>query len=217
MDTKTTVTMDTRLATDKECDDEDSGEIIDLNEVVLSGRFSETEEISYQDDFDDEEFLAKRKKVFDEAGDNTEQRGLVSYQDDIPDDIFQKMIGREQPQIDYHIADTVPGLIALVLTPTRELALQVKSHIEAAAKFTNIKVCPLVISSIWPLLLSIHPLSICLSIYPLILLQICAVVGGMSSQKQERLLKLHPQIVIATPGRLWKVMKEVNPVNLCIN
>ena len=72
----------------------------------------------------------------------------------------------------------------------------------------------LTIASIYP---SIHPLFICLSIYPLIFLQICAVVGGMSSQKQERLLKLHPQIVIATPGRLWKVMKEVNPVNLCIN
>ena len=39
----------------------------------------------------------------------------------------------------------------------------------------------------------------------------------MSSQKQERLLKLRPQIVIATPGRLWKVMKEVNLVNLCMN
>ena len=142
MDTKTPVTMDTRLATDKQYNDEGSGEIIDLNEVVLSGQFSETdkEEISCQDDFDDEEFLAKRKKVFDETGDNTEQRGLVTYQDNIPDDIFQRMIGREQLQIDYHIVDTVPGLIALILTPTRELALQVKSHIEAAAKFTNIKV-----------------------------------------------------------------------------
>ena len=145
MDTKTTVTMDTRLATDKQYNDEDSGDIVDLNEVVVDGQFSETdkEEILYQDDFDDE-FLAKRKKLFDNAGDDTEQRGLVTYQDNIPDDIFQRMIGGEHPQIDHHIVDTVPGLIALVLTPTRELALQVKSHIEAAAKFTNIKVCPLV-------------------------------------------------------------------------
>lgn len=35
------------------------------------------------------------------------------------------------------------------------------------------------------------------------------MVGGMSSQKQERLLSLRPQIVVATPGRLWKMMKEV--------
>lgn len=152
MDTKTTVTMDTRLATDKQYNDEDSGDIVDLNEVVMDGQFSEADkqEILYQDDFDDDEFLAKRKKLFDNAGDDTEQRGLVTYQDNIPDDIFQRMIGGEQPQIDHHIADTIPGLIALVLTPTRELALQVKSHIEAAAKFTNIKVCPLVICFICP-------------------------------------------------------------------
>ncbi len=31
-------------------------------------------------------------------------------------------------------------LRALVLTPTRELAIQVKDHLEAAAKFTGIKV-----------------------------------------------------------------------------
>ena len=39
--------------------------------------------------------------------------------------------------------------------------------------------------------------------------QVCAVVGGMASQKQERLLNYCPQIVVATPGRLWKMMKEV--------
>ena len=33
------------------------------------------------------------------------------------------------------------GLLALILTPTRELALQIKHHITAAAKYTSIEVC----------------------------------------------------------------------------
>ena len=35
------------------------------------------------------------------------------------------------------------------------------------------------------------------------------MVGGMSTEKQERLLKQRPQIVVATPGRLWKLMSDV--------
>ena len=33
------------------------------------------------------------------------------------------------------------GLVALIITPTRELALQVKDHITAISKHTDIKVC----------------------------------------------------------------------------
>ncbi|KAM5273667.1 ATP-dependent RNA helicase DDX24 [Ctenodactylus gundi] len=71
-----------------------------------------------------------------------------------------------------------PGspLLGLVLTPTRELAIQVKQHIDAVAKFTGIKTAIL--------------------------------VGGMSTQKQQRMLNRHPEIVIATPGRLWELVKE---------
>jgi len=36
-----------------------------------------------------------------------------------------------------------------------------------------------------------------------------AIVGGMSLQKQQRLLKKHPNIIVATPGRLWEVFSEV--------
>ncbi|XP_012999843.1 ATP-dependent RNA helicase DDX24 isoform X2 [Cavia porcellus] len=67
-------------------------------------------------------------------------------------------------------------LLGLVLTPTRELAVQVKQHIDAVAKFTGIKTAIL--------------------------------VGGMSTQKQQRMLNRHPEIVIATPGRLWELVKE---------
>ncbi|KAM6912263.1 ATP-dependent RNA helicase DDX24 [Xenentodon cancila] len=70
-------------------------------------------------------------------------------------------------------------LLGLVLTPTRELAVQVKHHIDAVAKFTDIKTA--------------------------------IVVGGMSQQKQRRMLKRRPEIVIATPGRLWDLVKEQHP------
>ena len=37
----------------------------------------------------------------------------------------------------------------------------------------------------------------------MITLGIMAVVGGMSEAKQERLLDKKPQVIVATPGRLW--------------
>ncbi|XP_072478570.1 ATP-dependent RNA helicase DDX24 [Notamacropus eugenii] len=67
-------------------------------------------------------------------------------------------------------------LLGLVLTPTRELAVQVKHHIDAVAKFTGIKTALL--------------------------------VGGMAPQKQQRMLTRQPEIVIATPGRLWELIKQ---------
>ena len=41
-------------------------------------------------------------------------------------------------------------------------------------------------------------------------MQVMAVVGGMATQKQERLLKKCPEIVVATPGRLWELIQEVS-------
>ncbi|XP_021803974.1 DEAD-box ATP-dependent RNA helicase 13-like isoform X2 [Prunus avium] len=67
------------------------------------------------------------------------------------------------------------GLLrALIITPTRELAIQVSDHLKAIAKDTNVRVVP--------------------------------IVGGMSMEKQERLLKARPEIVVGTPGRLWELM-----------
>jgi len=43
------------------------------------------------------------------------------------------------------------------------------------------------------------------------ILQIAVVVGGMASQKQERLLRRGPEIVVATPGRLWELLQDGNP------
>ncbi|CAI9271286.1 unnamed protein product [Lactuca saligna] len=77
------------------------------------------------------------------------------------------------------------GLLrALIITPTRELALQVTDHLKQVAKGTDVRVVP--------------------------------IVGGMSTEKQERLLKTRPEIVVGTPGRLWELMSggEIHLVEL---
>lgn len=70
-------------------------------------------------------------------------------------------------------------LYALIITPTRELAVQIKNHLTQAAKYTDIN--------------------------------IAVVLGGMATVKQERILSKGPEIVIATPGRLWELIQEGNP------
>ncbi|KAG1053060.1 hypothetical protein G6F43_004834 [Rhizopus delemar] len=77
------------------------------------------------------------------------------------------------PIVQYLATHEKEGLSGLILTPTRELAIQVKDHIANVALFTDIR---------------------CV-----------AIVGGMSAQKQERLLKGKPDIIVATPGRLWEL------------
>jgi len=66
------------------------------------------------------------------------------------------------------------GPYCLILSPTRELALQITSHFLAASRHLPIQVVP--------------------------------VVGGISTQKQDRLLSYNPQIVVGTPGRLWDLI-----------
>ncbi|KAK0181215.1 hypothetical protein PV327_003517 [Microctonus hyperodae] len=70
-------------------------------------------------------------------------------------------------------------LYALILTPTRELAIQIRNHMCNAAKYTDIN--------------------------------IAVIVGGMAAVKQERILNKGPEIVIATPGRLWELIDQGNP------
>lgn len=36
--------------------------------------------------------------------------------------------------------------------------------------------------------------------------KVVPIVGGMSTEKQERLLRGRPEIVVGTPGRLWELM-----------
>jgi len=72
-------------------------------------------------------------------------------------------------------------LRAVILVPTRELALQVTEHMNAIAKPCGIWIAP--------------------------------IVGGISALKQERLLSKKPHIVVATPGRLWDMMKDAYVAN----
>ncbi|XP_003744697.1 ATP-dependent RNA helicase DDX24 [Galendromus occidentalis] len=65
---------------------------------------------------------------------------------------------------------------ALILTPTRELAVQIKKHLMDITKFTN--------------------------------LHVVCIVGGLSHEKQTRLLAKRPEIIVATPGRLFELVQE---------
>eukprot|EP01117_Protostelium_nocturnum_P019264 TRINITY_DN8308_c0_g1_i1.p1 TRINITY_DN8308_c0_g1~~TRINITY_DN8308_c0_g1_i1.p1 ORF type:complete len:782 (+),score=368.78 TRINITY_DN8308_c0_g1_i1:112-2457(+) len=67
-------------------------------------------------------------------------------------------------------------LRGLILTPTRELAMQIYKHLISVAKYTNIKIVP--------------------------------IIGGIALPKQQRLLSGSPDIVVATPGRLWDLISQ---------
>lgn len=72
------------------------------------------------------------------------------------------------------------GLPALVLTPTRELAMQVTEHLRKALCKVPLKLRP----------------------------RIESVVGGMSEEKQNRVLDRLPEIVVATVGRLQSLLES---------
>ena len=42
-------------------------------------------------------------------------------------------------------------------------------------------------------------------------INVVVIVGGMAAVKQERLLGRSPEIVVATPGRLWELIQLGNP------
>ena len=75
--------------------------------------------------------------------------------------------------------ENIGRIEGLIMSPTRELAIQIKDHIEA--------VIPTEYSEA---------------------VKVVALVGGMSIDKQLRLLKSKPAIIVATPGRLWELMSE---------
>ncbi|KAI0356068.1 DEAD-domain-containing protein [Trametes cingulata] len=112
---------------------------------------------------------------------------------------------------------------ALILAPTRELAMQVSSHLNACLTQADIeadeaehesegkeqgngkqsnkskgkgkaKAQPGEAQSEKPK----HP--------PLV--SVAAIVGGMSAQKQRRILSRGVDVLVATPGRLWDIIQE---------
>ncbi|KAJ1976816.1 ATP-dependent RNA helicase [Dimargaris verticillata] len=92
-----------------------------------------------------------------------------------------KTLGFGIPMIQHylkHKAKLEDQLIGLILTPTRELAIQIKDHLKQLTTFGRMR--------------------------------IVTVVGGMSAQKQLRTLQQSPNIIVATPGRFWDLLKDVD-------
>lgn len=80
---------------------------------------------------------------------------------------------------------TSRSLKALILAPTRELALQVATHLRTCIEEGDkgkAKGPPRV--------------------------SVAAVIGGMSAQKQRRVLERGADVIVATPGRLWDLLQE---------
>ncbi|KAM4664501.1 ATP-dependent RNA helicase DDX24 [Discoglossus pictus] len=122
---------------------------------------------------EDQEVESKEEEIINEEDDiegDDEDLGCVKVVEDV-DFNFNIDPSSKSPKW-----DKKRPLLGLVVAPTRELAVQVKHHIDAVAMFTGIKTA--------------------------------IVVGGMAPQKQERVLNRRPEIVIATPGRLWELIRE---------
>lgn len=104
--------------------------------------------------------------------------------------------------------DDEDGLIALILTPTRELAIQVsKSLSDLIAVSSGLDPSSTSTSASKPQKQNQIKGQ---SEKKLPFAQIVTLTGGLSIQKQQRLLSRGkgPEIVVATPGRLWEIMKE---------
>ncbi|PWN43806.1 P-loop containing nucleoside triphosphate hydrolase protein [Ceraceosorus guamensis] len=93
----------------------------------------------------------------------------------------------------------VKGLAALIMCPTRELALQVSAHIRA--------------------LVSACGVAACATKKPLPFASLATLTGGMSEEKQRRLLNVGENgadIVVATPGRLWDMCSNDDELTMRI-
>ncbi len=127
---------------------EDGSKMVDINEVVfVEDEFKEEKEPN-------EKQRGKRKRQMEEEEESEEMSEvedeqsisrLVASDDFIPDHLFELSLqtGKRAGEL----AEEVPvdpvardGMVALILTPTRELAMQIKSHIDAVAKYTGIHV-----------------------------------------------------------------------------
>ncbi|KAK2189291.1 hypothetical protein NP493_109g00000 [Ridgeia piscesae] len=152
---------------------DESGDVEDvLAEDTEDGQSEESEE--EEEEFEESDECDLTPDEDEEMGDLEDgEMGCVKVLKDVTFDWLEKTPSQpKKPQVSDR------PLLALVLTPTRELAVQVKDHIEAVARHTDIRTV--------------------------------TVIGGMASQKQERLLRKCPEIVVATPGRLWELIQMGN-------
>ena len=155
---------------EEENDDEEEEEEEEEKEEEEEEGGQEEEELDTEDHSELEESgfeLMEEQSGGEGEGDMGGGVGLLGYRDNISDEDFEKMLAgtlspwgevdqshdyaggshdhgditsiSHDPTPDKHVGYN-GKLIALVLTPTRELALQVHSHITAAVKYTSIKV-----------------------------------------------------------------------------
>ncbi|CAB4067875.1 DDX24 [Lepeophtheirus salmonis] len=131
-----------------------------------------------------EEFLAEDEEESDcdmetdQPNDDNQENDLSSEEE--PLDLEKEEDNESGSEDEMENAGNGLGkLYAVILTPTRELAVQIKNHLTDIGKYTNIKTA--------------------------------VIVGGMAPQKQIRVLSHCPEIVVATPGRLWDLIQEGNP------
>ncbi|GMH91369.1 hypothetical protein TrVE_jg9266 [Triparma verrucosa] len=110
-------------------------------------------------------------------------------------------------------ASSSNALKALILAPTRELALQVQKELQEYVKVPELA-----------LLEALNPdkpnkkkkkkkgkkkketPSVVLP--TVTILRVASLVGGLAAEKQTRVLKTCPEIIVATPGRLWELMSS---------
>lgn len=85
---------------------------------------------------------------------------------------------------------------ALILAPTRELALQISSHLNACLNDGNAPEERVTSDD------QKVP-------KPPPLVSVAAIVGGISPHKQKRILSRGVDVLVATPGRLWDIIQEV--------
>ena len=188
--------------------------VLDLKQLVAETAAScasgddDASEKDVESDGDDDDHDTESGEDGTEQDPDTQQDeegcGLVYFEDDVPDEEFlssmasfagpvadigevemidlnECMENESAPDTEQTISGT--GVLGLVLTPTRELALQVLNHLQAVAKHTDVN--------------------------------FVALVGGMATQKQERLLtSKKPEVVIATPGRLWGFLSDAKNAHL---
>ncbi|KAI8433070.1 hypothetical protein MSG28_013928 [Choristoneura fumiferana] len=155
------------LSTDEGNDSDNSADYVHLSDIFngdddeKSSTDDEVQEkLVGEDNGDDVESIETESQ--DEVDEDNQGVGCVKVIDDI------EMPGSE-------VVRTGSPLYALVLTPTRELAMQISQHLKAVAKYTAL------------------------------------VVGGMAVVKQERELRRGPELVVATPGRLWELVAQGTP------
>lgn len=110
---------------------------------------------------------------------------------------------------------------ALILAPTRELALQVSSHLNACLnEYSDVKIEQ---DDVAPVGKDAgkkgkgkgkqkagkqKPAPSAQRGPPLV--SVAAIVGGMSPQKQKRILERGVDVLVATPGRLWDILETVS-------